>query len=197
MRTQPALTSEPIKKTRRALVLRAVSCVALALAYNRAWAEEALLPSARVGVGPALRLGPGDERAPRLAFDATAGAIYANRTGGVFKADVLLGLEAGYAYDGLRTHALAIAPMVGYGAPLAFLAYQPRLLVGGAGGATAIGMRNGLALHLLLALGSVEVSHQLVSCAGERTQSVQLTLSVNLGLLIAAACAMSADLLPL
>ena len=159
---------------------------ALALASRAARAEEAFLPSVHLGLGPAFHIEPRDERATQLGFDATAGVLYTDRKAGVFDTNVFLGLEAGYAYDGLGMHALAVTPTVGYGVPLAFLAYQPRLLVGDVDGATAIGMRNGLAMHLFLALGSLEIGHQFVSFEGELHHSLQLTFAVNPGIFLAA-----------
>ena len=159
---------------------------AMALATGDAAAEEGFLPSAHLGLGPGFHIEPKEERATQFTFDATAGVLYTDRTGDVFETNAFLGLEAGYAYDGLGLHAFAVTPMVGYGVPLAYLAYQPRLLVGDVDGQTAIGMRNGLAMHLFLSLGSLEIGHRFMSFAGELHHSLQLMFAVNPGIFLAA-----------
>jgi len=171
---------------RSAVVGGALVGGAIGFGGGDAHAEESLLPSVHLGLGPAFHIEPASERAPQFAFDATAGVLLANPRGSIFSSDTYFGVEAGYAYDGLGIHAFALAPMIGYGAPLAFLAYQPRLLVGDADGDTAIGMRNGLAMHMFLGLGSVEIGHQFVSFAGALHHSLQLTFAVNPGLFLTA-----------
>lgn len=142
------------------------------------------MPSLRLGVGSAFHVAPPDDRGAKLGFDATAGFLFADKNGGVYESRAFIGLEAGYAFDGLGLHAFAVTPMVGFGVPLAFVAYQPRLLVGDAERQLALGMRNGLALHALMGLASVEVGHQFVSYADALHHSVQVTFAVDPGLLM-------------
>lgn len=147
-------------------------------------ADENLLPSARVGAGPAVPLAPSSDRDIALAVDATVGALYLYGKHDLHTSGVFLAAEAGYAHDGAQLHAGALMAGIGYGHVFAHVAWQPRLLVGSASHDAAIGMRNGVAANFLAALVSIEGGHQFVSYDGAIHHSIQLTLSLNPGMVI-------------
>ena len=86
--------------------------------------------------------------------------------------------EVGYAYDGATEHAFQLVPGIGYGHPLAFVSYHPHLLIGSAYDQTSFGLRNGLTMHLLVDMVSLEIAEQFVSAAGAH-HDVRVMFGVN------------------
>lgn len=140
-------------------------------------AEPAGAPITRLALGPAFHLSPKADEGTRLGLDATVGANVA--VNGWGDSGPIFSLEAGYAYDSLGLHAAQFSPGIGYGHPILYLTYNPRLLVGSAGDGLALGMRNSLTTHLVADLLSVEIGHQYVRDDRASQQSVRLMLGVN------------------
>jgi hypothetical protein len=137
----------------------------------------AVVPVLRVALGPAIRLAPATDDGLRFAADVTAGVAVA--PSGMKHVGVVLNPELGYAFDGIGAHAFNLSVGVGYGHPLVYVSYQPRLLAGRAGTDTLVGMRNGLAMHVLADMASLELGHQFVHFNGELHHSFTIMFGVN------------------
>ncbi len=145
---------------------------------TRALADDPLaLPVLRLALGPAIHTAPAADESTRLAVDITAGAGLAPL--GWKGVGVILNPELGYAFDSLGTHAFNVVAGIGYGSPLAYASYRPRFLVGDASGNLMVGMRNGLAMHLLLDMVSLEFGHQFASYGGALHHDVRVLFGVN------------------
>ena len=140
-------------------------------------AEPAGAPIARLALGPAFHVAPKADRGAYFALDATFGANIA--TNGWDSSGPIFSLEGGYAYDGIGLHAFHFTPGLGYGHPILYVTYNPRILVGSAGDGFAIGMRNSLTTHLVADLLSLEIGHQYVHDERANQQSVRVLLGVN------------------
>lgn len=166
----------------RALPAVLVFGLALALAQARpAAAEAAIAPIARIGIGPAFHTAPEREQGTKLAVEAAGGLNVA--TAGWKHSGLMLSAEGGYGYDGVGLHAAHVVGGIGYGHPLLFLSYHPRLILGSAGEGLAVGMRNGVTTHLLGDLGSIEIGHQVFHDETAIHQDVRLLFFVNPGAL--------------
>lgn len=139
--------------------------------------EPAGAPIARFALGTGIHVAPKADEGAHLAFETTLGANIALEGWG--GAGPIFSLEGGYAYDGIGLHAAQLAPGVGYGHPMLYVTYHPRLLVGSAGDGFAIGMRNGLTGHLVADLLSLEVGHQYVHDDRANQQSVRVMFGIN------------------
>lgn len=135
------------------------------------------IPVLRLALGPSIHLAPASEEGTRLAVDITAGLGIA--VGREKKAGFIFNPELGYAFDGLGTHAFNLSAGIGFGHPLAYVSYQPRLLAGSASGSGLIGMRNGAVFHVLYDMGSLEIGHQFESHGGIMHQGVVIMVGVN------------------
>lgn len=122
--------------------------------------EVRTVPVARLALGPVVAFAP--EVHPELALDATIGASALQGIVGGFALNVEGGytFESGHEEDAL--HAANATVGLGYGAFGSAFTYQPRLIVGSWGGDFAIGMRNGIALHLVGDVASAEIAHQFL-----------------------------------
>jgi hypothetical protein len=134
------------------------------------------VPALRIGFGPSVHLSPAADKGTEFAFDATVG-------GSVWKplkkrAGLVMGAEAGYAHDA-NYDAFNFALGIGAGHPLAYVAYHPHLLAGSASGATMIGMRNGIAMHVLWDMGSLEIAHEMTRYSDAWHQAVKFMFAVN------------------
>lgn len=147
---------------------------ALLLSSRPASADDgpAVAPIVRLALGPSFHIAPKAEKGTEVAFDATAGVNFA--VAGWSKPGMILSAEAGYAYDGITDHAFQLAPGIGYGHPLAFVSYHPHLLIG-----SGLGLRNGLAMHLLGDMMSAEVSEQFMSFDGAAHHDFRVMFGVN------------------
>lgn len=146
-------------------------------------AEDRVVPSVRVGAGPAFHVSPRSEAETTVAFDATAGALFLVGKHDLNTPGLILTAGAGYAYDGIGLHAGALVGSLGWGHALLHAAWQPRLLVGAHGADGAVGTRNGLVLNAVFGLVGLEAAHQVVWWSGAAHHSVQTTLSVDVGLI--------------
>src|SRR5262249_35802782 len=93
--------------------------------------------------------------------------------------------EVGYSFrnsgQGDVMHLSSLGFGIGYGgAPILGL-YTPRFVVGKFGTNTAVAFRHGISGRFLATLLSVELSHQMVSAAGELTHELSLTVGINAG----------------
>ncbi len=152
----------------RALVFASVLAAGVLLpAAARAEDDFALIPIVRVSGGADFTVAP----------DAGVDLLFAKSP--VF----VVAPEAGYTYDagGGGAHLFDIACGLGVGDVLAYVAYRPHFLVGGGGdgGGVAIGTRQGIALHALFDIFSLEAGYQLMSREGEARHSVYLITGVN------------------
>ncbi len=91
----------------------------------------------------------------------------------------MLNPELGYAYDGWGFHAFNATVGVGFGHAVGFVAYHPRLLAGSVGDYSAVGMRNGLTMHALADMASLEIGHQFVGFDGKMHHDIHLMFGVN------------------
>jgi hypothetical protein len=116
-----------------------------------------------------------------VAFDATVGATayatYTTMAG--WPGWLVLGAEAGYAFQDPRDHAFNFLLAAGIGNPLLAVVYQPRLLAGTADGAMTIGMRNGVMVRGGLDLCGVELGHQFTLHDSGVGHAALLSVSVN------------------
>ncbi len=135
------------------------------------------IPVLRLAMGPAFHTAPESEKGTEIALDLTAGLMFsaANWEG----VGAVLVPELGYTFDGLGLHAFNATLGLGFGHPLGFVAYQPRLIVGRADGDRALGMRNGLAFHVLGDMGSLEVGHQFVEFNDHYHHDLRVMVGVN------------------
>jgi hypothetical protein len=166
----------------RALVTRAVGAAFLLVAIpNTAQAKEdlAAAPLARLALGPAFHVSPHAERGTQLALDATLGLNAAFQ--GWRDAGLVLTGEGGYAYDGVGLHAAQATLGIGWGHPLIFFSYHPRVLVGSAGDGLALGMRNGLTLHGVGDLVSLEIGEQFFHDTGGMHHDARVMFGLNPG----------------
>jgi hypothetical protein len=139
--------------------------------------DPAAAPVLRLAMGPAFHIAPKAEKSTEFAFDATAGLNLA--MAGWHDAGMIFSAEAGYAYDGVDGHAFQLVPGIGYGHPLAFVSYHPHLLLGRAGDRSFVGMRNGIAMHVLGDMGSLEIAEQFVVFDGVGHHDFRMMFSVN------------------
>jgi hypothetical protein len=137
--------------------------------------EMKAVPVLRVALGPAFHLSPETKKNTELAAEVTAGASIALSDGASF----MLNPELGYAYDSWGFHAFNATVGVGFGHPAAYVAYHPRLLAGSVGDYSAVGMRNGLTMHALADMASLEIGHQFVSFDGVMHHDIRLMFGVN------------------
>jgi hypothetical protein len=169
-----------MRHARSLLVALSVAlCAPLLLARPaRASSDDAsVAPILRLAMGPAFHIAPKAEKSTEFAFDATAGLNFA--TAGWDHTGLILSAEAGYAYDGFDGHAFQLVPGVGYGHPLAFVSYHPHFLIGRAGDQTFLGMRNGISMHVLGDMGSLEIAEQFVVFDGLGHHDFRMMFSVN------------------
>jgi len=146
-------------------------------AVRRKLDETAIAPIGRVALGPAFHVAPKADKGTELGLDLSLGSnIALNGWGGP---GPIFSIEGGYAFDGIGLHAAHFTPGLGYGHPLLYISYNPRLLVGSAGDGVALGMRNGLTTHLLADLLSMEIGHQYVHDDRASQHSVRLMFGIN------------------
>lgn len=119
------------------------------------------MPVLRLALGPAIGITP--EVHPELAFETTLGLSALQGIDG----GIALNAEGGYLFssgdDGGTLNAGHLTLGVGWGTLGMAATYQPRFIVGSYADDLAIGMRNGVTLHALADLASVEVGHQFLS----------------------------------
>lgn len=170
--------TERAGRRRRALgVVCALAALGATPTGARAEVEApALLPVVRVMVGPAFHVGS----SPLVQFmmDVDAGAMV------VMGRDmrILLGAELGYTFDNRGLHALNLMLSAGYGRDnLAYVAYQPRMLLGTLDDRFTAGLRNGIGGHFFSDMFDVELGHQFLSTEGRLSQSVTFTVGMNPG----------------
>src|SRR6185437_9243819 len=87
--------------------------------------------------------------------------------------------EVGYSYDHLGTHLFTLSPGVGVGEQRWSVVYHPRLLVGEAATGRVIGVRNGVAVHALFDIYSLEVAHEVLFGNGSTQEDVRVVLGLN------------------
>lgn len=135
-----------------------------------------VIPALRLALGPAVHVDPALEEGVEAAFDVTAGfaGIFGDGVSGF-----VVNPEVGYAYDSLGIHAFSATCGVGVGGPVVALLYHPRLILGSADGNFAVGMRNGLAVHALADILSLEIAHQLVDANDEAHHDVRVQFGIN------------------
>ncbi len=123
--------------------------------------EVRTVPVVRLAMGPVVGFAP--EVHPELALDATVGASALQGIVGGFA----LNVEGGYTFESghedAALHAANATVGIGYGAFGSAVTYQPRLILGSYGGDFAVGMRNGVALHLVGDIVSAELAHQFLA----------------------------------
>lgn len=143
------------------------------------------VPVLRLALGPIVGFTP-DTHA-EIALEATVGiSALQGITGGV-----ALNAEGGYLFasgdDDGALHAGHLTLGIGWGALGMAITYQPRIIVGTYADDLAIGMRNGVTLHLFADLASIEVGHQFLSAravgpdpdARELRHDVRMMLGLN------------------
>lgn len=154
-----------------------LAAVLVALPAREARANDAPipLPVARVMLGPAFHVGAPD--LVQFTMDADAGVVVLTGNDRRF----LFGAELGYTYDNVGINAFNLAASIGVGSDgIAYVAYQPRLLLGtGPEGTFLAGMRNGITGRFIFDLVDVELGHQFIASEGELTHSVNLTFGMN------------------
>lgn len=124
-----------------------------------------MVPVLRFALGPSLNFTP--ESHAEVALETTLGvSALQGIVGGV-----ALNAEGGYTYEsGWKSgtlHAGNLTLGVGWGALGMAITYQPRLILGTYAGDLAVGMRNGVTVHLFADLASVELGHQFVSAQAD------------------------------
>ncbi len=164
----------------RALVFASVLAAGVLLpAAARAEDDFALIPIVRVSGGADFTVAPDAAKSIEGTAAVGAGVDLLFAKSPVF----VVAPEAGYTYDagGGGAHLFDIACGLGVGDVLAYVAYRPHFLVGGGGdgGGVAIGTRQGIALHALFDIFSLEAGYQLMSREGEARHSVYLITGVN------------------
>jgi hypothetical protein len=132
------------------------------------------VPVLRVAVGPSASFTP--EMHAELAVETTAGvSALQGIVGGIaLNAEAGFLHESGLSKSGLNAGVLTLG--VGYGALGMAVTYQPRLVVGVYRAEPAVGMRNGIALHLFADLASLELGHQFVSVVEYDDLGIERTL---------------------
>ncbi|MBI4957823.1 MAG: hypothetical protein HY908_37810 [Myxococcales bacterium] len=173
------------RASRRPAALRtalAAAATVLAAAPSARADDDLLpLPAFRVELGPVIHIGQVE---PTFALDLDAGAVV------LFGNDFSFALnpELGYSFDSYGSHAFNLLFGFGGGVPLAYMLLQPRFLAGtlvkdGGSGAdetfAATGMRNGIGLHFLFDLVSVEVGHQFLYSDGTFHNDVHVMFGTN------------------
>ncbi len=142
------------------------------------------VPVLRLALGPSLNFTP-DAHA-EVAMEATLGLSALQGIDG----GVALNAEGGYMFasgeDDGSFNAGHLTLGIGWGALGMAITYQPRFIIGSYADDLAIGMRNGVTLHLLADLASIEVGHQFVSTrdvgtpdARELRHDVRMMLGLN------------------
>ena len=161
--------------------------------------EEAvtLAPTVRLAIGPSFVLSPGASE-PGLALDVDLGAALGWTGVGaarLFANTLWLRPEFGY---GLRYrsdapqhtgHLATVGLGLGFGNLLfASVAYTPRLVVGVVGGLdsreVALGLRHGISGSFLASLFYAELSHQVLTSAGQTTHELRFVVGMNAGVLL-------------
>jgi hypothetical protein len=137
------------------------------------------LPVVRVAAGPAIHFAPASERTPFFALDVTAGMAAGVSDWHVGDYAFVFNPELGYSYDAIGLNAFNATFGVGLGNAMIAVAYHPRFIAGRAAGETAVGMRNGLALHAVFDTLSLELGHQFVHYGDAYHHDVRILLGVN------------------
>ncbi|MFO0615227.1 MAG: hypothetical protein U0414_21725 [Polyangiaceae bacterium] len=138
-------------------------------------ADEPLpLPVVRSMMGPSFHVG--QKPLVQFTLDATAGIVaLAGRS-----SQIMFGGELGYTYDNIGLNAFNLMAEIGIGKELvAYVAYQPRMILGSLDGSFAGGMRNAVGGHFLFDLLDIELGHQFLASEGQLSQSVNLTFGTN------------------
>ncbi len=139
-------------------------------------------PVLRVNAGGIWRVSPTTDI--RVSVDLNAGALIGWPHDGPKGSSAWLLPEVGYSWhgtaDGHNTHLGLVGVGAGYGDfNSALVLYTPRFVAGTMAGATSIGFRHGISVHVLMTLLSLELSHQVLSTAGQVSQEVLLSLGLN------------------
>ncbi len=88
--------------------------------------------------------------------------------------------ELGYTFDNGGLHAFNLMAAIGYGRDhFAYVAYQPRLVLGTIDHDLTVGMRNGIGGHFFSDMLNLELGHQFVSTNGRLSQSITATAGTN------------------
>lgn len=128
----------------------------------------------RVMAGPAFHLG----EAPlvQTLVDIDGGALFLVGE----HMQYLFAAELGYTFDNGGMHAFNVMGAIGYGRDnLAYVAYQPRLLLGTLHDELTVGVRNAVGGHFVSDMLGVELGHQFVFTNGELTQAITATAGIN------------------
>lgn len=138
-------------------------------------ADEPLpLPVVRAMMGPAFHVG--EKPLVQFTLDATAGVVVLAGSRSQFMFDG----ELGYTYDNAGLNAFNLMFGIGVGSEfVAYVAYQPRMILGSYNGEFAGGMRNAIGGHFLFDLLDIELGHQFLASDGRLSQSVNLTFGTN------------------
>lgn len=132
-----------------------------------------ILPTFRGMFGGAFHLG--DKPLVRFTTDVDAGMFAI-----LGRMQILVGGELGYTYDSVGLDAFNLAAVLGYGrANLAYVTFQPRLLLGTIDEDVAVGMRNGIGGHFLTDFVDLELGHQFVWSDGRLKQAITATAGIN------------------
>jgi hypothetical protein len=140
------------------------------------------LPVVQLDLGPAIHVGGGNQ--VTLAIDVTVGAALGRKVlDRVLFGEIWAFPEVGYTYDSFGSHLFFAGCGVGYGGALISLAYTPRFVAGETLGATSLGFRHGLSLHVLFDIFSAELGHEVL-VAGPTMHDVRIMFGFNPGAMI-------------
>jgi hypothetical protein len=141
------------------------------------------LPVVQLDLGPAIHIAhPGNQ--VTLAVDLTLGAALGRKVlDRVLFGEIWAFPEIGYTYDSFGSHLFFAGCGVAYGGALISLAYTPRFVAGETLGATSLGFRHGLSLHVLFDIFSAEIGHEVL-VAGRTMHDVRIMFGFNPGAMI-------------
>jgi hypothetical protein len=141
------------------------------------------LPVVQLDLGPAIHVADKGNQVT-LAIDVTLGAALGRKVlDRVLFGEIWVFPEIGYTYDSFGSHLFFAGCGVGYGGALISLAYTPRFVAGETLGATSLGFRHGLSLHVLFDIFSAELGHEVL-VAGPTMHDIRIMFGFNPGAMI-------------
>lgn len=176
--------------------LRASRCLALAVAVTAllasagpaaaAYVVPSKLPTLRPRLGAAFHVTNPDPAAPRADFavDAALGypvwVLFGEKSNPLLAPMLTLYPELSYTYQRPGLHLFTAGAFFGVGSMIISASYGARFVAGvDELGQTALGVRHGVGLHLVLDFLTIEATHQPLWSGGALRHDVQLWFSLN------------------
>mgnify|MGYP000084181122 CR=1 FL=1 len=171
---------------RLALAVAAIALLAPAGPAAAAYATPSKLPTLRPRLGAAFHVANPDPAAPRADFavDAALGypvwVLFGEKSSPLLAPLLIVYPELSYTYQRPGLHLFTAGGFLGVGSLIVSASYGARFVAGvDELGQTALGVRHGVGLHLVLDFFTIEAAHQPLWSGGALRHDVQLWFSLN------------------